>query len=98
MSVGEVIGDKLPKTPSRLEPGGVISRLVVGALAGGLLGRRHGASIRIGATTGMAAAFTGTHAGARWRAIAAGKLGGHDVPGALAEDVVVATLAFAAVR
>ncbi|MCW2526621.1 MAG: hypothetical protein JWM76_1481 [Pseudonocardiales bacterium] len=98
MSVGEAIGDKLPKTPSRLEPGGVVSRLVVGALAGGLLGRRHGASVLIGGAAGMAGAFAGTHAGARWRALASTRRGGPDLPGALAEDAVVAGLAYAAVR
>ena len=35
-AAGELVVDKLPSTPSRLEPPGFIGRLVLGALAAGL--------------------------------------------------------------
>ena len=38
-AVGELIADKLPNTPSRLEPPGIAGRLVLGALAAGLFAR-----------------------------------------------------------
>src|ERR1700681_4823824 len=38
LSVGELIIDKLPKTPSRKAPGPFIGRIVIGALCGAALG------------------------------------------------------------
>ena len=35
-AAGELVVDKLPTTPSRLEPAGIAGRLAMGALAGGL--------------------------------------------------------------
>ena len=37
LAVGELISDKLPKTPSRKAPPGFIARIVVGALCGAAL-------------------------------------------------------------
>ena len=36
LAVGELIGDKLPKTPNRTSPGALIARLVFGGLVGGI--------------------------------------------------------------
>ena len=38
LAIGELIADKLPKTPSRKTPGPFIFRVVSGALCGGALG------------------------------------------------------------
>lgn len=38
-AAGELVVDKLPSTPSRLEPAGIAGRLAMGALAAGLFAR-----------------------------------------------------------
>src|SRR5580698_2013366 len=38
LAIGELINDKLPKTPSRKSPPGFIARIVTGALCGGAVG------------------------------------------------------------
>src|ERR1035441_9270827 len=38
LAIGELINDKLPKTPSRKAPPGFIARIVTGALCGGAVG------------------------------------------------------------
>src|SRR6266550_5293694 len=49
--VGELVGDKLPRTPSRLSPPMLGGRLAIGALVGALAAER-----RDPATTGLSAA------------------------------------------
>jgi uncharacterized membrane protein len=91
MSAGESIGDQLPAAPSRLNPGGLAPRLVLGAGAGALLARRHRGSPWTGAAVALAAAGVGAVAGHRLRAVAADKLGS-DHPGAVVEDAIVVGL------
>src|SRR5580704_3269057 len=45
MAIGELIADKLPKTPSRKAPPGFIFRIVMGALCGAALGATRDAII-----------------------------------------------------
>jgi uncharacterized membrane protein len=102
---GELTGDKLPQTPSRLEPGGLAGRLVFGATGGlGLAMHRTGRSAQEAASTvegvaavaaGLASAAAGAYLGSRWRGAAPFA---SDLPAALLEDVVVATLALVATR
>ncbi|MGX7679583.1 hypothetical protein ACSMXN_11885 [Jatrophihabitans sp. DSM 45814] len=97
---GELVGDKLPQTPSRLEPVGVASRVVMGLASGAILSFREGHSssrMLLAAAAGAAGAVVGTGVGATWRDLAAEKFGS-DLPGALIEDGVAITLASAAVR
>ena len=82
----ELIGDKLPATPSRKNPGGFVSREVVGGFAGAALGMSAG-SVWFGIATGMVGAVAGTLAGAAARAKLA-TVFGRDLPAALLEDVV----------
>lgn len=67
-AVGELIGDKLPMTPSRLEPGPLAGRFMFGALAGGIVGREAGRSPLAGALLGAAGAGIGAYAGYHVRA------------------------------
>ena len=97
MAAGETVGDQLPKTPSRLEPAGIGSRLVLGALGGGLLARRYRGPVPLGVAVGAAGALAGSRLGARFRATAAAKFG-NDHPGATIEDGLVVALAAAATR
>lgn len=100
MAAGEAVADKLPATPSRLQPPALAARVAFGAVAGALLGRRYGAdgaSSTLTAVAGALGAAAGSFAGARWRTAASAKFG-PDLPGALIEDAVTAGLAVAAVR
>ncbi|GHO54558.1 DUF4126 family protein [Ktedonobacter robiniae] len=63
LATGEIVGDKLPMTPSRTEPAPLIGRLGIGALTGLLLSRRYGKSLWLGAALGAAGAGVGTFAG-----------------------------------
>lgn len=64
-ALGELIGDKLPMTPSRLDPGPLAGRFLFGGVAGGILARKAGCSTAAGALLGAAGAgigaFTGYH-------------------------------------
>lgn len=95
-ALGELVVDKLPGTPSRVEPAPLGGRLVLGALAGGLYARRRGRNVVLPALVAGATAFAASYAGAGWRAYAAR----HQlaVPAALAEDAATLALAWAATR
>ena len=96
---GELVGDKLPSTPSRLTPPVLGARLAVGALVGALAAdtadRR--SLLRAGAT-GMAGAAAGSYAGAAYRKAAVARTHTPDLPWALVEDAVAAALAATAVK
>ncbi len=94
---GEVTGDKLPQTPSRLEPQGLGIRIVCAALGGAGLARRGAAAESLGAMAGVAGALLGSFGGARARAFGADR-GWPDWPTAVAEDVVAIALAWRAGR
>lgn len=98
-AAGEVIGDKLPRTPSRLMPPVLAARLVsgavVGALAAGSSDRR---KLAAAGAVGLAGAAAGTYAGAYYRKVAAEKTPLPDLPFAVIEDTVAAGLAATAVK
>ena len=62
MGAGELVGDKLPQTPSRIAPRGLIGRCVSGALAGGAIYEAAGDNALVGALIGSAAASCSTFA------------------------------------
>jgi uncharacterized membrane protein len=81
-AAGELVVDKLPTTPSRLEPAGIAGRLAMGALAGGLFARTRRAPWLPAAAIAAASA------------IVAAKIG-HDVRARLAQrapDPAIAVL------
>lgn len=80
-AIGELVSDQLPNTPSRKVPMQFGARIVIGALAGGLL---TGDWI-FGLVLGAIGAVIGTFAGANIRARMA-KAFGRDLPAALIED------------
>lgn len=99
-AVGECTGDKLPQTPSRLQPQGFIPRIALGAGTAAILSHREGNSRSVtifAAGCGAAGAAGGTWAGAQWRARATAKLG-PDWPGAVTEDLVDVAAAYFATR
>src|ERR1700720_1233308 len=66
LAIGELINDKLPKTPSRKAPGPFIGRIVTGALSGAALGAA-GASFIEGLLAGGLGAVAGTLGGYEFR-------------------------------
>ncbi|RMI01043.1 hypothetical protein, partial [Cellulomonas triticagri] len=58
--VGEVVGDKLPTTPSRIVPPGPQSRAVAAALGGAALARSRGRAVWVPAATAAAFSLVGT--------------------------------------
>ncbi len=95
-AIGELINDKLPKTPSRKVPPQFIVRVISGALVGGAAGASAG-SLWLGVVAGAVGAVIGTLGGSAVR----GKLGtifGKDLPAALLEDVIALVLAVGAIK
>lgn len=86
LALGELVTDKLPRTPSRKVPMQFGARIVVGALCGAALGTEAGAMLG-GLFAGAVGAVVGTLGGAALRAQLA-RLFGKDLPAALLEDVV----------
>ncbi len=87
LAVGELVTDKLPKTPPRTAAPSFAARLVLGAFAGAAIGAAwHYTLSSLGA--GVIGAVLGTLGGyhARRRLVAARN--GHDLPIALLEDAV----------
>lgn len=95
--VGEFVGDKLPATPSRLQPGSLAGRAASGALAGAAIGSDGGsAGIARGAILGAAGSLAGSFGGYWLRKTLVEKSGLPDLPIALVEDAVAVGLAAAA--
>jgi uncharacterized membrane protein len=64
MAIGELVNDKLPKTPSRLIPPQFITRIVMSALCGLAIGLS-GNGMIIGLVAGIIGAVAGTLGGAK---------------------------------
>jgi uncharacterized membrane protein len=87
LAIGEVINDKLPKTPSRKEPGSFVARVVTGALSGAAIGAAAGSLIG-GLVAGALGAVAGTLGGYEFRSRLVKAIGGNDLPIALLEDAI----------
>ncbi|WP_370324316.1 DUF4126 family protein [Euzebya sp.] len=97
-ALGELVVDKLPATPSRLDPGPLGGRLVLGAVAGWAIADAHGRSGAAGAAAGAAGAGLGSWGGARYRSAATDRTDVADAVWALAEDAAAIGLGLLAVR
>ena len=86
LAIGELIGDKLPKTPSRKALVPFIARILTGALSGAALGASRD-SLPLGLIAGAVGAVAGTLGGYEARKRLASAFG-RDLPAALLEDVV----------
>ncbi len=62
-AIGEFIGDKLPKTPSRTSPVGLLGRIVFGVFIGVLIAPRVGGHHYLKGITGGIGAVLGTYGG-----------------------------------
>ena len=91
--LGEMVVDKLPTTPSRLDAGPLGGRVLAGAIGGATVAARNGHTplALVGATLGVAGSVTGSVLGAAWREVAANN--GLRWPAAVAEDVLSLSVA-----
>jgi uncharacterized membrane protein len=95
LALGEIINDKLPKTPSRTVPPQFIFRILSGAFVGAAMGASAN-SLTLGLLAGAIGAVVGTLGGALIRARLAASFG-RDLPAALIEDAFAILLAIVVV-
>ena len=94
LAVGELIGDKLPKTPSRVTTFPLIGRVVFGAGCGAALAAVAGMSLFVGVLSAGVGAVVGAYSGFLLRRALTRPSRLPDLPIALVEDVVAIGGAF----
>jgi uncharacterized membrane protein len=94
LAIAELIADKLPFTPARTKPVGLLVRLVTGGLCGAALCVTAGESLILGAVLGAVGGVAGGFAGYEIRHRLVTKKGASDVAVALLEDVIAIGGAF----
>src|SRR5581483_3374064 len=91
-ALGELVADKLPKTPARTAPVGLIARVITGALSGACVGLSGLTTPWIGAAVGGIGALAGAFAGYNARAALVRVLHVPDFVIAVSEDVIAIAL------
>ena len=91
IALGELVGDKLPKCPSRLNPLAVMARMISGGFVGWTLAGGRRADTLACAVLGILGALVGTFFGHAARSAGTKKIGA--IPAALVEDAVAIGLA-----
>jgi uncharacterized membrane protein len=96
----EFVGDKLPQTPSRVEPAQIGARIAAGAIAGLAVGTEgRGATPRMGgALAGAVGAVAGSYGGYHVRRLAVTSTGLPDPAVAVVGDLAAAAIARKGVR
>jgi uncharacterized membrane protein len=95
-ALGELVIDKLPVTTSRLNPGPLAARIVLGGLAAGLFARGLRQPVVLAAAVGSLSALVSAKVGHDTRAALAKRV--TDPVAAVMEDLVTVALAVGAVR
>jgi uncharacterized membrane protein len=98
MELGELVGDKLPATPSRTSLPPLLGRAASGALVGAAVFVSEGRRATTGAALGSTAAVVAAFAGEWIRALAVEKTGFPDPVVALAEDAAVLLVGLRSLR
>ena len=93
---GELVVDKLPNTPSRLDPPGLIARAVLASAAGALIARASARPMVPAAAVAALAAVASARIGHDLRVLASRRV--PPLAAALVEDVVALALAVGAAR
>lgn len=97
LAAGEAVADKLPSTPSRTEPPGLLPRAALGATSAAAVAGRDGDDATLAGVVGLLAALGAAALGTRARGAAARRFGS-DLPGALTEDALAALLGWLGAR
>jgi uncharacterized membrane protein len=88
LAIAELVGDKLPSTPSRTSAKGLIGRFVFGGFAGALLATAGGEPLILGAALGGIGGIAGAFAGYQVRTRTVKALKCPDFVIAILEDAV----------
>ncbi len=88
LAAGEIVGDKLPFTPSRIAPGPLFGRIASGGLSGAALCVADGKRTSLGAALGVAGAVAGAYGFYHLRRTLGRKLSVPDPVLGAAEDVL----------
>lgn len=88
LALVELVADKLPKTPNRTSPLGLIARIVMGGLSGACVAAGGGQGAIAGAVLGAVGGVVGCFGGYQARTRLVKALGTRDIYIALFEDVV----------
>ena len=91
LALGELVADKLPKTPSRTAPPGLIARIVMGGLCAACIAMAGGAEnqgVIVGTILGAIGAVVGCFGGYQGRKRLVKALGTPDYVIALVEDAI----------
>jgi uncharacterized membrane protein len=97
-AIGELISDKLPKTPARTAAMPLIARIIMGGLSGACLYAAGAATPIVGAVVGIIGAVIGTYVGYYVRRSLVNGLKVKDFFIALPEDIIAIVLAYVIVR
>src|ERR1700679_2373422 len=87
LALGELIADKLPKTPNRTALGPLLARVVIGGVVGAIVAVGLQGSDVEGIILGVGGALVGAFGGFLIRRELVDRTGGKDWPVALVEDV-----------
>jgi len=88
LALGELIADKLPNTPARTDPPGLIARIVLGCFCGVALATSAGGNLPVAAIIGVIGALVGAFAGYNIRRALVLQAHLPDFGVALAEDLI----------
>ena len=88
LAVVELVADKLPQTPSRTAPPGLIARILMGGLTGACVAAGGGQGAVLGAVLGIVGGGVGCFGGYQARTRLVKALGTPDIYVALVEDLV----------
>ena len=88
LAVAELVGDKLPRTPKRTAPLGLIARLVGGGVTGACVTAAGGQGVLPGVLLGAVGGAVGCFGGYQARTRLVKALGVRDIFVAICEDVV----------
>jgi uncharacterized membrane protein len=88
LALGELVVDKLPKTPNRTAPVGLIARVVTGGVTGACITAAVGQGALLGGLLGAVGGVVGCFGGYHVRQRLVKKLGAPDIYIALLEDTV----------
>jgi uncharacterized membrane protein len=99
-TVGEMVGDKMPFTPPRTDPGPIAGRMIFGAIAGTAIGTLgDGPAVKASAlAAGVVGSLAGSYGGYAYRRGVTKATGLPDLPVALVEDIAAVLIARKGVR
>ena len=88
LAIVELVADKLPQTPNRTAPPGLIARIAMGGLTGACIAAGGGQGVFLGALVGAFGGVVGCFAGYQARSRIVRALGTRDIYVALIEDLI----------